>query len=311
MGLCILGMGECGNKTDVKSISNITNINKTMSNMVSTRSQSVRATQINTQNMKVKVLPPPGYDASTWGPLIKNCSFVNNQTMDASQKVSVTLDTTDTKALQNQVSSALKAASDTSVKQKTDLFQTAPNELNSYTSVNQVIDNLVSVNISDTVTSELKQLMKNAQNNSLEIYGPVDCGGKTLSENTQKMLTSQISETLTKALTGTTLANALKSSADSEIKNTADQEGGGLTGFVKGFFEGLGSLLTGPAIIIGVIIVGLLAFVFIFKDSIGGFLKGAVKITPMGMMADSIAKDSSKAINKFGRKLGFKFGKRR
>jgi hypothetical protein len=291
MGICILGMGDCGNKTDVKSITNITNINKTMTNMVSSRSQTVRATQINTQNMLVEVLPPPGYNAVTWGPLIKNCSFKNNQTMDASQKVSVTLDLSDTAALQNQIASALKAASDTAIKQKTDLFQTASNNSNSYTNVNQVIDNLVSTNITNSVTNELKQLMKNAQNNSLKIYGPVDCGGKTLSENTQKMLTSQISETLTKALTGTTLANVLKSSADSAIKNDVDQKGGGLTDFVKGVFEGLGSLFGSMYMIFIVIFIVIGVLLYMFRAPI----MAVFKMTPAGRL---LAKTE---VSKFGK----------
>jgi hypothetical protein len=279
MGICILGMGDCGNKTDVKSITNITNINKTMTNMVSTQSQTVSATQINTQNMKVEVLPPPGYNAS-WGPLLKNCTSINNQTMDASQKVSVTLDTKDTKALQNQVASALKAASDTAIKQKTDLFQTASNDSNNYTNVNQVIDNLVSTNITSSVTNELKQLMRNAQNNSFKTYGPVDCGGKSLSENTQKMITSQIAEVLTKALTGTTLENALKSSADSAIKNDIDQKGGGLTDFIKGVFEGLGSLFGSMYMIFIIIFIVIGALLYMFRAPIIAIFKR----TPAGKL---------------------------
>jgi ABC-type thiamine transport system substrate-binding protein len=55
----------------------------------------------------------------------------------------------------------------------------------------QVIDNLVSVNISDTVTNELKQLMKSAQNNKLVIDGPVECApGTSLVQNTQKICKS-------------------------------------------------------------------------------------------------------------------------
>ena len=292
MGVCILGMGDCGSKTDNKSITNITNINKTMTNMVSSTSQTVKVTQINTQNMEVEVLAPPGYNASTWGPLIKGCSFKNNQTMNATQKVSVTLDLTSTKNLQTQIASSLKAENSNAVKQKTDFLQTASTSANNYTEVNQVIDNLVSTNIDDSVKNDLSQLMQNAQSNKLHIYGPVDCGGKALSENVQQMLVTQISDTLTKALTGTTVSAALKADASASNKNVTDQEGGGLGSLMTSFFKGLGGLMTGPLMIIALIIVVALVGVFIFRKTLSKIAE-------------------SKSGVSFGKRFGLHFGRKR
>jgi len=257
MGLCFLGMGDCGAKSDTKSITNIKNINQSMTNMVTSTSNSVTATQFNVQSNSIKVIAPPGYDFKTYGPLVDGCVFTNNQSMNASQKVSVTLDLKDTKSLQKQISSALKQTNDNAVKQKTEAFATASTTANNYTEVNQVIENLVSTNITNDVRNSLTVLMKNAQSNKLEIPGPVKCtsANPTLSSNVQSMITSQIVDTITKSLTGTTLSEALKTETDLANKNKVDQESGGLAGLIKSVGDMIGSIVGGallvPALMIG------------------------------------------------------------
>ena len=274
MGVCILGMGDCGNKSSSSFVSNVRNINQTMTNMVSSTSQSVRVTQINVQSNKIKLVAPPGYDKS-WGPLSKNCVFKNTQEMNATQKVSVTLDLSSTKNLQTQVSTALKNANENAVKQKTDFLQTASNSSSSATTINQAIENLVSTNINDTVKQSLDQLMKNAQTNELEITGPVECApGTAISENVQKMVVSQISEALTKALTGTTLSNVSKLTSDNTNKNNADQEGGGIGSVISSVFKGLTGLLGTMGMIwvaiIGIVVIGAIFFLPTILKAVGG-----------------------------------------
>jgi hypothetical protein len=276
MGICILGMGDCANKSDSKAITNIKNINKSMTNMVSSTRQSSNVQSINTQSNTVEVVWPKDFTSADKKELIlagvyanNGCSFNNVQKMNASQKVSISLNLENKRSLQKQISSHLKAEQEQATKQKTEFLATSPSTANSYTEINQVIDNLVSTNIDDSVMQDLKQIMQNFQGNKLIIEGPIKCtDGKPYATNVQEMLVNQISESLTKALTGTTLAEAMASSAESSQKQKTEQESGGLTGFIKGLFEGLSSLISGPIMIIGLIVVVLAILAYVFRGTI-------------------------------------------
>ena len=249
MGFCLAGMGECGNKSSNEFTSNVSIINQTMTNMVSSTSNSSIIHNYNVQNNAVKLTRPPGYT----GVNAKNCTFLNNQQMNATQKVSVSLDVTSTKNLQNQISNALKTANDTAIKQKTAFLQTASNESSTATTVNEAISNLVSTNISDEVRNSLDVILNNAQNNDLTIEGPIECTKENpyISSNIQNMLSSQIVDSITKALTGTTVSNLTETTSDISNKNDVDQEGEGITGFLKE----LGKLFTGSMTIIAVVVI--------------------------------------------------------
>jgi hypothetical protein len=267
MGICVVGMGDCGNKSDQKAITNITNINKSMTNMVSSTKQSSIIQSFNTQSNKVKITWPnyPGFKRMPGEYLIDGCTFDNIQTMNATQKVSISLDLSSTTNLQNQISSTLKADQAQATKQKTEFLATASNTSNNYTEINQVIDNLVSNNITNEVVQHLTQILKNFQGNELILEGPIICrDGKPYAKNKQEMLVTQISDTLTKAITGTTVANAISASATASQTQASDQEAAGATSFITGLldslFGGLSSVMTGPLIFLGI---GLIAFVIL------------------------------------------------
>jgi hypothetical protein len=90
----------------------------------------------------------------------------------------------------------------------------------------------------------------------------------TLAGNNQTIISNQIVDTITKALTGTTLSNIQSNKSESTNSNTSDQEGGGVGSVVSSLFSGLSKLVSsamlGPIIIIGIIILilGILAYVF-------------------------------------------------
>ena len=95
--------------------------------------------------------------------------------------------------------------------------------------------------------------------------GPIICrDGKPYAKNKQEMIVTQISDTLTKAITGTTVANAITASATASQTQASDQEAAGATSFITGLldslFGGLSSVMTGPLIFLGI---GLIAFVIL------------------------------------------------
>ena len=162
-----------------------------------------------------------------------------------------------TKNLQNQIKNALITSNDNAVKQKAGFLQTASNSSSSKTTVNEAISNLVTNNISDTVTNSLVAILDNAQNNKIIIEGPVECSKENpyIFSNIQNMLTSQIVDTITKALTGTTISNVMETSSDISNKNVGDQEGEGIGSVISAFFEGLAGLISGTVMAIGAIVI--------------------------------------------------------
>jgi hypothetical protein len=268
--VCILGMGSCGNKSSSAFTTNVSLINQAMTNMVTNTSSSTSVTTFNSQSNNITVLPPKGYDYRTWGPLVKGCTQKNEQTMDSSQRVSVSLDVSSTKNLQKQISNALTAQNDKALKQKSDFLQTASNVSDTATTVNQAISNLVATNISDSVTNSLKVLLTNAQKNKFTMYGPVECTKENpyLSTNTQKLVSSQIVDTITKALTSTTLKDVMATTSDIKNKEETEQEGKGLSSLIDSVFKGISGIFSSVAfaiiapIIAIVIIIAILMFVF-------------------------------------------------
>ena len=111
------------NDSSAEFNSNVSIINQTMTSMATNTSNSTTVHSFNVQNNAVTVTRPPGFT----GINMKNCTISNNQVMNATQKVSVSLDVSSTKNLQNQIKNALTTSNDNAVKQKAGFLQTASN----------------------------------------------------------------------------------------------------------------------------------------------------------------------------------------
>jgi hypothetical protein len=287
MGICILGMGECGNKSDSRAVTNITNINKSITNMLNSTKNSSIVQSFNTQSNKVRVVWPKGYGPTPQVPKnVIGCSFFNEQTMDSKQKVSISLDLSSTTNLQKEISSAIKADQQQATAQKNDFLATTSNSSNSYTEINQVIDNLVETNITDETVNELKQIIKNFQGNELILEGPVDCTDSKspyLSQNVQTMLVNQISESLTRKITNTSLSEMMAVKAEASQSQTTAQENKGASSLLDSFFNGIKGLMTGPIMIIGLIILVILIVIIVFRKVLSKKIE-EMPVGPMGMM---------------------------
>jgi hypothetical protein len=289
MGICVLGAGDCGNKSSSSYTTNVSLINQTMTNMVTSTKDSTIVKSFNTQNIELDV----------GGDLI-DCPITMDQSMDVSQKVSISLNVSSTKALQNQVEQALKQSNETAVKQKTDMLQTASNESSTATTVNQAISNLVTTNITDSVTKELSTLIETLQNGKFKIKGNVDCKGKPLMF-TQKMLVTQVVNTLTKALTGTTLSNVVQNKADVKNKTTVDQEGGGIGSVIGSIFSGIAGIFSGPFKYIGICVIAL---------AVIGLIGGVIKMAMTKKESAEVTEQISSFFG-FGKKKRIRCGGRR
>ena len=254
MGICILGCGDCGNKSSAEFKSNVSVINKAVTNMVSNVSQSTNVQTFNSQDIHLEFKGD-----------LTDCPITSTQTMSANQTVKVSLDVTNKKNLQNQVTNALITSNKSAINQKSGFLQTASNSASTATTVDEAISNLVDTNISDTVYQGLSQMMSNLQNKTMVFYGNMDCKGRTLVFG-QDMLVSQIADALTKALTGTTLSTINNTTSNIENVSSSDQEGKGVSeaiaalfkgiaGVFSSIFKGIGDMVSSPGMIIMVLII--------------------------------------------------------
>jgi hypothetical protein len=253
MGVCILGMGDCGSKSDNKSVTNIKNINQTMTNMVTSTSQSIKATQITVQSVRIEV-----------GGDMDDCPLSVSQKMIANQTINLTLDLKDTTSLKNQITTALKTENETAQKNKTEFLATASTSANNYTEVNQVVENLVSTNKVDELRVELNAFMSSLQEGVLIVKGNLKCRGRPIVFS-QDMVTKQVVDMITKKITGTTLENVLETQVENVNKTKQEGESGGATGLVTGVLDSIGGIISGPFKYIGIAIVAIVLLGIIAK----------------------------------------------
>ena len=238
MGVCVLGMGECGSSSTTVNNMTSTTVNQILTNMVSSTSQSVKATQITIQNASID-MP---------GAIIKDSNNIGNiqQSASATQTVTVNLDLTSTKNLQNQVATALKAKVSNSTEQKQGFLTTQSTDSNTTTNINEFINNLTSTNITDSTVQEIKTFMSNTQNAPiLNMKGIIVDKGSNIGNITQTIVSSQIVNILMKALKVQATNNNISNTIDNDVTNVTKQENSGLGGMITDIIGKITGLVGG------------------------------------------------------------------
>jgi hypothetical protein len=238
MGICIFGLGDCGTTSTIKTESVSKTLNTILTNMVNTTSQTVSATQINVQKANLKIGN------------ITNCKNVGNITQSAinSQSIKVYLDLSSKTGLQTQVSNALKKSISSDNSPKTGFLTTASTDANTFTDINEYIENFTSTTITDTTVQELKTIIKNAQNGNFN-GGNVTCKGDGTDDNianiTQNMVSSQIVDVLLKVFMDKTVANIVENDSDQDVDNINSPENDGFGGFIQGIISTIAKVVGG------------------------------------------------------------------
>jgi len=240
MGVCVLGMGDCGSTSTIVNNMTSSTVNQILTNMVNTTSQNVAATQINIQTANV-----------TLGN-IKNCKDIGNiyQEMGATQTVTVNLDLKSTQSLQNQVATALKAKVSTDIEQKQGFLTTASTTANTTTNINDYINNLTSTNITSQTLQDIKAFMNSAQTGSF-LAKDIDCSGlppgtsANIGNISQHMVTSQVVDIVMKAVMGQTVNNIIDNTVDQTADIKVKQENSGFGGMLSDIIGKITGLVGG------------------------------------------------------------------
>jgi len=271
MGVCILGMGDCGSTSTNTVKETQTTINQTLTNMVNDTSISSNIQTINIQEANIKA-----------GDIIGCEGVANiNQDITSDQKVKLNINISSTKNLQDQVANALKAKVNNSTTQKQGFLTTASTSSNNYTSIDQYINNLVSTNITDSVRQSLDSLVKNYQKGKI-VVGNIICTGRTGPSNianiSQHVISTQVVEVLFKALVKNDVKHTLDNKSETDVTNKVVQENSGLTGLVAELGKILNSILSTPFLIIGALILVVILLIVIFKFMFTGSSKSSAPV---------------------------------
>ncbi len=246
MGICILGMGECGTTSVTKNEMTKSTINQILTNLVNTTSQTVQATVINVQTANVSL-----------GNISGSCTDIGNitQNMGSTQTVKINLDLTSEQGLRNQIATALKGSIDNSSEQKQGFLTTASTTTNEYNSINEYIDNLTSTNITSTTIQDITSLLNNAQSGSF-LAKDIDCSGmppgtkSNIGNVVQYMVTQQVVDVLLKALMGQTVNNINDTTSDTDVSNKNKQENSGLGGIISTLAKLVGGYMCAVVLIV-------------------------------------------------------------
>lgn len=296
-GICIWGCGECGNKTDAVAVSNITNINNTMINLVNKSSASATVTAYDVNKLKVTIDEIIGCDTDI------------SQTINSTQKVSVGISFKDSTDLKAQLTTALTSANSDSNNQKTAFLQTAPNVSSSTQTINDAISNLITVDKTNDIATALTALAKDLNNGIIRIK-KIKCTipGQKI-DITQGIVSSQIADVITKAITGTTVDEIVKASAKANNTNNNDQTGQGISQLVDSFFNGIGNIFSKGilAAVLAVVIPCVLCFGLIYFIVHHRSVSSAAATIPTQF--GKITNSFSRFIKKIGKKTS-RFGKK-
>ena len=282
MGICILGMGSCGNKSNTSFTTNVSNINKTVTNIINTNTNSASATNANTNSFTLRQSPQVVLvPASQYGPAVisepfscKNCTFNIGQSIVANQKVKLMAKIESKIDLQNKISNALKTDNSAKSTQKSQFLQTASNSTSTATTVNEAIENLISTNITDQTVNAINAMLTNANSGLIELTGSNE---NLTINNPQSIVSSQIIDLITTSITGTSMKNITSNTSDIKNKIDNDQSGEGIFSLFTGVFK---FIAMGVAAVVGIIVLIILAKMLMSKKqnvAVNNFLFGKIR----------------------------------
>ena len=239
MGICVVGMGECGTTSVNKQRQVTSTLNQTLTELANNVSSGQNIQTKTLQNAKVKL------GNIFIGPKCDNATIGNiNQTSNVSQKISVNFDLSSSQSLAAQVSQAVQAAVKNDQTQKQGVFTTASTDLNNDLTVESYLTNSISTKISSNVVNELKNVLENAQNGDFS-GGDIICNapGLSIGNIVQQMTVQQMVDIILKSILGSEAVSDLKSTSGVDVFNKSKQENSGLTGFISALFSGLSKLV--------------------------------------------------------------------
>ena len=226
-------------------------VNQSMTELVTNNTNSASATNINGNNLSV--------DLS--GAKLKNCPITFGQTIEADQTIKMMATFTSLNDLKSQMTTALQNTASQQNESKQGSLAIALNAQSGIVNIKQAISNLVSTKVTTNTFNQVNGFLQNINNGTIKMAGiEMDCGGAPL-VITQRIISDQVVNMLTKAIVGTTAASI--SSSDAVTATSS-----GNKSVQQGLFEGIGGMMSSPGMIIFMVILAL-AVLWYIKSRMG------------------------------------------
>ena len=315
--VCWFGLVGCENSTVIEQRQTVKLVNDTIIKMINTTKTDVTQHQLNTQDMDI-----------TFDYVGANCDLNVTQSITATQKTNINLNTSTQAKLNEQITAALQAANKNAIDQQSNAFQTANNDGTVTNSSDLDIKSAVEINMGTDTAATLTQLMENPQKMKVHV-GRMECvKGQPPKNFLQNIVAQQYADLIVTALTGTTIDKVM--GGDSNVDNDTDvkQVGKGLSGIIDSIFGGIAGIFTSvgdifsKSILYGILAVVLpcvvcvgLIYMLVHHHSTSAATAAAVKSIPVkfGKITNSFGKITNsfgKITNSFGKYISH-FGKRR
>lgn len=239
MGVCILGMGECGSTTESINESNKTLINKTLTSMITNTEQKTTAIIKASQTAVIKIKGAVS--------IIKCPGSLNiTQGLKLTQDIKLNLAVNSGNELKNQVANAISSMQTNDSTQKQGFLTTASSEQYTHNNITEVVENVVSNDVWNSTAQSLNSTIDSFQKGQLIVEGPFNCqesanSGNILQNGLVEQLVSTIMDTLYSSATYTNT----DTKSETDQVNINKQDNSGFGGMLSGIINTLAGLVGG------------------------------------------------------------------
>lgn len=223
-------MGGGGSQT-IEQTFNLSAVNKSIFEQVTTNTQKVSASSTNIQSIGLNVK----------GSMI-GCPFTANQKIKSETQTDAAMATETILAMKNEITTEMQAGASAAIEKSTEAGNMQfGDKQNVKQETNMAIENIVDTTITTENLSEVISNAVNIQDNVMNIGGDLDCQGEQMvlgQDISAKLITKAVMGSLTDALIENKTTNKLTGSSDAAQKT----ENKGIADIVGTLLEGL----TGP-----------------------------------------------------------------
>ena len=229
-------------------------LNKSMTNLTTSAKTMATARNVNANNLTIefgeKARPMPGVDPN-------KCGLNVSQKINATQTVKVMAKFSSVTDLQSRMKTELKNSVDQASESTQAALATSIGVQNSKQEISQKVNNIVETNITNETLNEVNGFLDNINNGVFEFKGVFPC---PIVIN-QDILSNQVVEMLSDAMIGNSITTETDTAAVAESKQTSKSE-------QKGVIDAFAGLLTGPIMVIGLIVIVLAVLAYVFRGTI-------------------------------------------
>lgn len=238
-----------GGSQSIEQTFNLSAVNKSIFDQVTTNTQKVSASSTNIQSIGLNVK----------GSMI-GCPFNATQKIKSETQTDASMATETILAMKNEISTTMQAGATAAIEKSTEAGNMQfGDDQNVKQETNMAIENIVETTITTENISEVISNAVNIQDNVMNIGGDLDCQGEKMvlgQDISAKLITKAVMGALTDALIENKTTNGLTANSGAEQKS----ENKGIADIIGTIFAGLTGPLIAVVVCVCVIMIAVTAF---------------------------------------------------